>query len=83
MRSEARVKGDDDLFISEEVGNLMSEGNGIHGEEGAVDGVGIFGCACEGEMQAVVIDGAEAGEEGGAGLVGSEIDGRGEKIAEG
>lgn len=59
----------DGAFVFPEVGEALAEGDGGDGEEGAVEGAGFAGGAGAGEVEAVVVDRAESGEEEGAVLV--------------
>lgn len=68
----AEVLGDqfgDGAFVLPEVGEALAQGEGGDGEEGALDHAGFAWNARAGEMVAMVIDGAEAGEKKRAVLV--------------
>ena len=56
----------DGAFILPEVGESAAQGDGGDGEEGAVDEAWCVWVTCEGEVEAVVVDGAESGAEQGS-----------------
>lgn len=53
-------------FVGPEVGEVLREGDGGDGKQGAGEGFCFRRGACSGEVVAVVIDRAEAGEDEGA-----------------
>ena len=59
----------DGALVFPHVGKALAQGEGGDGEEGAVDDAGFAGGAIAGEVEAVVVDGAETAEDEGAVLV--------------